>query len=338
MNKNYIFSVLIFVLFSFQTIAQTNDFYDDVPTQKLKTSEIIIGGEISNGGKINLEKAGLKLHSIIYKETKLIGARDSFIGSYRVDGYSLYDILNEKILQKKNETEFKPIIDLYVEIENAAGEKTVLSWGEIYYPIHCHEIIIATQIMRIVPSKTKELWTLPTDSKLVVGGDLLSERNISMPTKITVKSYAKTFVVNKGMKPMYAEKIKIFTNDKLIDSILEFPKTMPVLNYPSVFYGRGTGIHGTTPFNGILLKDLLKKNFTVNKENLQKGILVVVGKDGYRAVYTFSEVFNRNDQSEFLLIDRKDDNTCGAFQLFPAPDFFSDRAIKSVMEIHFSNK
>jgi len=34
--------------------------------------------------------------------------------------------------------------------------------------------------MRIVPSKTKELWQLPETSKLVVANDLLTERNISI--------------------------------------------------------------------------------------------------------------------------------------------------------------
>ncbi len=89
---------------------------------------------------------------------------NAFIGAYRYDGYSLFDILNDRILKKKNKEEFSPIIDLYVEIENAKGEKVVLSWGEIYYPNFLHNSIIATDVMRIVPSKTKELWPLPSES------------------------------------------------------------------------------------------------------------------------------------------------------------------------------
>jgi hypothetical protein len=43
---------------------------------------------------------------------------------------------------------------------------------------------------------------------------------------------------------------------------------------------------------------------------------------------------NRNDQQEILLIDRDNYEGAGRFSLFPACDFFSDRAIKAIMEIN----
>ncbi|MCK5171326.1 MAG: hypothetical protein KAQ75_15720, partial [Bacteroidales bacterium] len=68
----------------------------------------------------------------------------------------------------------------------------------------------------------------------------------------------------------------------------------------------------------------------------REGIFLVVAKDGYRGVFTFSEVMNRNDQSEILLICRPETTNNGIFRLFPACDFFSDRAIKGINEIYFS--
>ena len=44
--------------------------------------------------------------------------------------------------------------------------------------------------------------------------------------------------------------------------------------------------------------------------------------------------FNRNDQQEFLLVKTDPGEDGGLFRIFPAADFFSDRAIKSVSEIH----
>ena len=67
-----------------------------------------------------------------------------FTGAYRYDGYSVYDILDRVVLKKKNEAEFPPIIDLYVEITNDRGETAVFSWGEIYYPVNMHRLLIAT--------------------------------------------------------------------------------------------------------------------------------------------------------------------------------------------------
>jgi hypothetical protein len=64
----------------------------------------------------------------------------------------------------------------------------------------------------------------------------------------------------------------------------------------------------------------------------------MAAKDGYRGVFTFSEIFNRNDQSETLLIFIPDEKDGGAFRLFPAGDFFSDRAIKAVESIYVLDK
>jgi hypothetical protein len=312
---------------------QTNDFYDDAETVILPQSSIEIAGEVSNPGQISFNS--LPLRSVVVKETLIQEDHDKFIGAYRYDGYSLYDILNLAVLKKKNAAEFPPIIDLYVEIENAKGEKVVFSWGEIYYPIHRNEIIIATQVARIVPSKTKELWPLPVEPKLVVASDLITERNISSPTKITVKSYTGNFVINKGMKPLYAPSFTIFSKDSRVAEMNSLPDNLVRYNFPAIFYGRGTGIHSITPFNGVLLKDILAGYFSISKEEIQKGLFIITGKDGYHAAYSYSEILNRNDQAEFLVIPTAKDEDGGAFKVFPAADFFSDRAIKSVESIRF---
>jgi hypothetical protein len=311
--------------------AQTNDFYDDAETVKLTMPVVEILGEIANPGRVSLD--ALPLRSVIVKETLLHDGKDKFVGAYRYDGYSLYDILNQVILKKNNEAEFPPIIDLFVEVENANGEKAVFSWGEIYYPIHRHEIIVATQVARIVPSKTKELWPLPSEAKLVVASDLITVRNIGTPTKITIKSYTGKYEIVKGMKPMYCPGFSISDNMKQIVEIKAFPAEMLKVTYPTVFYGRGRGIHGTTPFTGIMLKELLAKYVSVDENNLKTGIFVMAGKDGYRATYSFSEIMNRNDQAEFLLVTTPENSDGGLFQVFPAEDFFSDRSIKSLESI-----
>jgi hypothetical protein len=334
--KKLILLTIAVTMLSFQGLkAQTNDFYDDAETIKLKTTGIELLGEIANPGKINVET--LLLRSVIVKETLLQDGKDKFVGAYRYDGYSLYDLLNLAVLKKKNEAEFPPIIDLYVEIENDKGEKVVFSWGEIYYPIHRHEILVATQVARIVPSKTKDLWPLPTDSRLVVAADLLTHRNISNPTRITVKSYSGKYLITKGMSPMYSESFSISQDSKQLGEIKTLPADLQKLTYPAVFYGRGRGIHGTTPFNGILLKELLSKYIKVDENNLKTGLFVIAGKDGYHAAYSLSEVMNRNDQAEFLVTESEKDADGGVFMVYPAADFFSDRALKSVESIHIVN-
>ncbi len=310
----------------------TNNFYDNTEVIPLVMSDLIIEGEIANPGKVDFSV--LPQHSVIVKETLLDEAGgDRFVGAYRYDGYSLFDILNERIIKKVNSEEFNPIIDLYIEVENKTGEKVVFSWGEIYYPNNLHKIIIAGSVSRIVPSRTKELWPLPATSKIVASNDLVTERNISDPVMITVKSIRKSFKVSRGMSPMYSKEIKLFEGDKQL-GVISPVKDKEDITFYTIFYGRGKGIHSTSPFYGMLLRNQLGNYYKTDRQNLKSGMICITGLDGYRSAVSFSELFNRNDQQEFLLVRTEPDEDGGLFRVFAAADFFSDRAIKSVIEIH----
>ncbi len=313
---------------------KNNNFYDNEETYILPMSDLVIEGEIENPGKVDF--SGLPIRTVIVKEALLVNdSGNKFIGAYRYDGYSLFDILNDRILKKKNAEAFRPIIDLFVEIENKKGEKVVLSWGEIYYPNFLHNIIIATQVMRIVPSKTKDLWPLPTESKLIVSQDLISERNISSPSRITILSYPRDYKVNREMKPLVSETVKILDGERQIDSFTELPLQFQKETLHTIFYGKGRGIHSTQPFTGILVKSLIEDKVQITKNLLMHGLVVFAGIDGYRSVYTFSELMNRSDQEEILLVPCPEDKDGGKFRIFPSCDFFSDRAVKALSEIRF---
>jgi hypothetical protein len=313
----------------------TNNFYDNTETTPLSVADLIVEGEIANQVKVDFST--LKLHSVIVKETLLDSSGgDRFTGAYRYDGYSLFDILDRVVLKKANAAEFNPIIDLYVEIENSKGDKVVFSWGEIYYPNNLHKIIIASSVSRIVPSKTKELWPLPDVSKIVAGSDLVTERNISMPVKITVRSISKSFKVDRSISPLYSREFSLYTGDKESGIIASAPEKENI-TFNTIFYGRGKGIHSTSPFKGFLLKDVIQKYYPVSRGSLKTGLMCFAGTDGYRCAVSYSELFNRNDQQEFLLVRTETGEDGGLFRIFAACDFFSDRAIKAVSGIYLIN-
>jgi hypothetical protein len=316
---------------------RNNNFYDNEETYVLPLHELVIAGEIENPGKVEFSK--LSKHSVIVKEALLTNdTGNRFIGAYRYDGYSLFDILIDRILKKKNAADFRPIIDLFVEIENDRGEKVVLSWGEIYYPNFLHNVIIATEVMRIVPSKTKDLWPLPAESKLIVSQDFISERNISNPVKITVISYGRNYKVNRDISPLVSTRVDLYSGDKKIDEFAAVPAFLQTERLHTIFYGKGRGIHSTQPFSGVYLKDYLEDKFRFSKANLRTGLVVCAGIDGYRSVYTFSEIMNRSDQAEIMLVPCPDDRDGGKFRIFPSCDFFSDRAVKALSEIRIENQ
>jgi beta-aspartyl-peptidase (threonine type) len=326
-----LFSALV-ILLSLPASAQTNDFYDDAPTTRLKGSmKILVTGEVQKDLTIDITR--LPKHSITVKETILTDGKVGFTGAYRYDGYSIYDILDKVVLKKKNEAEFPPIIDLYVEITNDRGESVTFSWGEIYYPVNRHRLMIATSVARIVPSKAKDLWPLPLETKIVAGNDLVTARNISNPVKITVKSLDSKYTINRNITPLFSGTMRICVNGKQRSIMTQLPEGVINETYQTVFYGRGMGIHGTTPFSGGKLSELLDDYYKGSADGLRNGMVVIAGLDGYRAAFTLSEIVNRNDQQEVLIIDSENYEGAGRFSLFPAGDFFSDRAIKAIMEI-----
>lgn len=320
------------------TTDASNDFFDNAEVHNLASqNQIMIDGEIENPGIINF--SDLSIQNVIVKETLIDKENgEKFIGAYRYYGYSLWDILNTAKINKKNKNEFKPIVDLYVEIENDKGEKVNISWGEIYFPNHLKEIIIATKVMRIVPVKSKDQWELPLESKIIVASDLLTERNISNPVKITIKSFNKSFETIKGLKPLYSPKIDVYKNEELVASLTENPKDLQTESLHTIFYGRGRGLHSTKPYTGKYLKEFLSQHLDLNQNDIREGLLTVVAKDGYRVVYTLSEIMNRNDQSEVLLVCNPELKNNGVFRLFPTCDFFSDRAIKGIDRIYITSK
>lgn len=312
--------------------AENNDFYDNVPFKELPFDSIEIAGEVTSPGRLSLK--GLPLHQVMVREAILNGTQTKFIGAYVYQGYSLFDILKDQILAKKNKDLFSSPIDLMVIVENKKGEKVIFSWGEIFYPTVLHRQIIGVKVAPIIPSSTGETWPLPTNPKIVVANDLFSERNLDSPVKITVKSFPLAIATEKGKKPLFSPQIKIYIKDEEKGSLDKLPQDPLILNLPAVFFGRGQGFHGVNYFQGVPLRLVLEKYLGSQPINYRTAHLVIIGDDGYRAVYTASEIFNRNDNQETIICDRGQQNG-GRFSLFSIGDFFSDRAVKAIKEIRF---
>jgi len=174
---------------------------------------------------------------------------------------------------------------------------------------------------------------LPRTNKVVAANDLFSERNLEDAVKITIMSWPVFLAIEKNKTPLFSKNIKFLINGEVKGVIEQFPETISPLTLPSVFFGRGRGFHGINYFTGIPLRLLLAKFISPIQGNLKTGYLAVVGDDGFRAVYSGSEIFNRNDCQEIILCDGGNKEG-GRFSLFSGPDFFSDRAVKAIKEIY----
>lgn len=333
-------AIITILFFNISVRAQnsvfTNCFFDNSPFTELKSGSVYIDGEVERPGWMNTN--GLKMYSVIVKETFLgDNNRVQFTGAYKYEGYSLKEILDPFILQKKNASEFPPLVDVFVEISNEQGDKVVVSWGEIFYPNNQNNIIIAVRVMPVIPEKTKEEWPIPSTYRLIIGNDLATVRNISEPTRIRVYSANFNLNIVKGKSPMQADEVNISVNSQKVIALTQIPESCVPLTLHTIFYGKGRGLHSTEPFTGCNMKTILENYVDINTENLKNGLVVFAADDGYRAVYSLSELCNRCDQEYSLLLFDADEQVKGKFRIFPSCDFFSDRAVKGLTDIFIYN-
>jgi hypothetical protein len=306
----------------------TNSLFDDSEIKTLAPKTISIQGEVLDPGPVDL--SSLPIRSVAIKEMAVENGKPAFKGAFFVSGYSLYDILNSKAFKKAPENTFSSPVDLYVIVENEKGEKAVFSWGEIYYR-NSFDILVSKTIQPINPARTKASYTLPETPRLICARDLLNCRFLSNPVRITIKSYHGSMPKEKP-QDIYAPELKIVAKAAVF-TVGDIGSSAEKRTYIDVGYGHGMGFKGNENVSGYLAKDLISSKLLPTPEMLREWIVVGNAKDGYRVVLSLSEIVNRNDNEEFLLLDKKDTPGTGRYVLYPAGDFFADRDVKAVEKL-----
>ncbi|KAF0152247.1 MAG: Molybdopterin oxidoreductase/precorrin-4 methylase [Ignavibacteria bacterium] len=329
--------VLLSLLMSLHLLAQnkgenTPSFFDDSELKEYSIQNILVEGEVENPSSVDLQL--LYLNSFPTKIVVYGKDKNKFTGSYFVSGYSLFDIINQKKIKKANEAEFKPAVDLYVVVESDKGEKVVFSWGELFYSKNNYRAIIAKSVRSINPSKMKMKWTLPESTMLICGDDAFNFRSISNPTKITVKSFAGNYSKER-VKEIYTPEFTFVNND--VNVTAKDISGIERRKFRGLGYGHGMGWKGTEEVEGFVFKDVINKYLTIDEKQIASTILCISAKDGYRVTYSLSEIVNRNDMNDFLLIEKNSSLEEGKYNLVATPDFFVDRNVRSVEKIEILN-
>jgi hypothetical protein len=319
----------ILAFFSALALGQErNSLFESAESKSYAVKSITVQGEVQNPGPVNLDS--LPLRSSAIKELGMENGKQIFKGAFFVTGYSLYDILDGKKIKKDPENKFAPPVDMYLIVENEKGEKAVFSWGEIYYR-NSFDILIAKNIWAINPARAKTKWALPEEPRLMCGSDLLNVRFLSNPTKITVRSFHGNFPSEKP-KDIYSAEFKIVTGAGAV-SIGEIGSSVEKRTLSNVSYGHGMGFKNVLNLTGFRLKDLIESR--LNPGDVRDTIAVASAKDGYRVVLSASEILNRNDNQDIILVDRKGSAEDGRYLLFEPGDFFADRDVRALEKIEF---
>jgi len=312
-----------------------NSLFHQTSETSMVTGILEIAGEVEGPGKVNLENHYKR--EVIVKES-LFDAEYGieFIGAYRYKGYSLFDLLHPYKLNKKNAEIFKPAIDAYIVIENTNGEKVVFSWSEIFHTINPHQVIIATEAAPVVPFRKEVDYPVSEHWKVIAGGDLFAFRTLENPSKITVISFdKKEFPITRNMNPMVSQAINVFKEDTQLMTIEPDTNKASHLTYYSNFYGMGMGYHDTKNFSGPgLLYKLQGSVDPFDAELNRLGLVCFAGIDGYRSIFSFSELFNRADQVAPILAVTPEPEEWGFYRNYSPSDFYADRSVKSIKEIY----
>jgi hypothetical protein len=306
----------------------TNSLFDDSDLKTLPVKSILVQGEVETPGVVDL--TSLPLRSVAIKEVGFEKGERVFKGAYFVGGYSLYDILSGKKFKKAAENTFGPPVDLYVVVENDKGDKAVFSWGEIYYR-NSFDILIAKTIQPINPARAKAAYPLPDAPRLINAGDFLNVRFVSNPTKITVRSFHGPVPKDKP-KDISSPEISVVGKAGSF-TIGDIASSVEKRTYTDVGYGHGMGFKGAQNVSGFLLKDLFASNLRLSPEMFGRYIAVASAKDGYRSVLSLSEIMNRNDSQELLLLEKRNSPGDGRYALYPSGDYFADRDVKALGKI-----
>jgi hypothetical protein len=328
--RNLLISSVCTIAIAFNSPAQSDvhaNIPDSIGTREFTVAPLQVEGEIENPGVVDLST--LPIRSVSVKELGLNeSGKQQFKGAFSYTGYSLYDILKTVKVKKTNEKEFSPSTDLFIVVENDKNQRAVFSWGEIFSARAHFQILVSKTVDAINPSKLKAHWPLPSEARLICADDLHDVRFILHPKRIIVRSFSGSFATEKP-KDMYSPEISVAMGSQSF-KVGEIGASIERRKYSSVGYGHGMGYKGVQSVDGYLLKDIISGIIQLNPADVRTSIAVVSAKDGYRAVFSVSEIFNRNDNQDFLLVDQKDSNKDGRYSLFASPDFFVDRNVKAI--------
>ncbi len=304
----------------------SNSFFEQGPGKEYALKTVYVGGEVENPGTVEL--ASLPVRDLAVKELGFAEGKPQFKGAYFFSGYSLYDILKAKPVKKAG-GDFHPEVDLFVVVENDKGDKAVFSWGEIYYARNNFNALIYKSARSITTGR-KHDWPLPEESRLVCSDDLYNTRFIANPSKITVRSAPGDYPGEKHADA-YTEKFKIVSGGKT-GTIKDLEKLAGKRAFVYTGYGHGSGYKSLKSGEGFIFKDILAKTAGIAPQDSGSALVVVSAGDAYRAAFSLSEIINRGDNADLLLLEKgKDDG--GRFALYSAPDFFVDRNVSSVAKV-----
>jgi len=296
-------------------------------------------------------------------------------GRYRatldVEGYALKDIL-DRVEVRKVDDGFKRPLDTFVVVTGAKGSQALFSYGELTLGSsesallvdkarlvlpHHHEPVPLDTNNPTLPRNIAERdrldlkkcaschegpepppLSLPKGWLLVTAGDTFGGRFVEDVSEIDVRQMGIPVKDNRSAarKAVVNTPVIVSAGGNRTALTPERFREAPQRTWTDATFGMGRGFHGTHRWQGVELAALLRPLLPSGVDPRAVWVLVTAG-DGYRSLFSGSEVFAAPDGRRILLVDRRNGQTLGEgsgrYHVLAPGDFYIDREVKMVKEL-----
>jgi hypothetical protein len=329
-----------------------------------------VNGTVSKPGAIDVKT--LKGLNRYKRLVKVADAQGKFLGSLELSGYALKDVLDRREVKKQDDGFNKPI-DVYITAKGKNGRSALFSYGEVFLT-DGEGVLLADQARMILPHRHPPLKAGKNDPTILLDvkrrdtinlNSCLDCHNESIQDALYFPKGWMIVAANDGFNGRFVEGVsEINVNQVGIevkdtrytggrDGVVESPEivgpdgkthpfkledfqALPRILVEDAGVGMGTGFRGIRNWEGVPLKGLLSHLLPSGVDPRDTYVLVTAA-DGYRSLYSGSEVFNKLDEKCVLLIDRRNGEPLGVgsgrYAITQRVDFYLDRNVRMVKEI-----
>ena len=333
---------------------------------------VLLKGALAKPGQLD---AALTRGLPTYRRlVKVAGSDGKYRCTLEVEGYALKDVL-DRVQVKKVDDGFNEALDTFITVRGRNGAQTLLSYSEAYmagdggpllaerarllFPHHhmpleddsnnptvmrsagergslnlqsCAACHTGEKLPVLSMPQGWLLVTSPAASgiRFVEDVDEISVHQVGVPVRDERATTKKT-IIN--------EPIIVGVDGKKTALTPQLYRRQPRLTWQDTTIGMGMGFHGHHTWEGTSLDAVLRPLIPAGTD-LNKTWILVTAADGYRTLFSGTEVFAAPEGKSVLLADRKDGEVLGAgsgrYHVVSRTDFFIDRSVRLVREIRIS--
>lgn len=335
--------VVAFILFNvFRTRNEIDAFSGATPPALEK--EVPDGLSLTIDGKVkqtyHFTSHSFRLLAKARIRTREVSPNGEILGAYIYSGIPVLYIMEGIVPKKEAAAAFDRPLDMVVVFYSLSGESAMFSYGELTTIDDSLPILLAYHRQPVLPSKNPENYKGNKYHENISGLRLICPHepdtsryldNVVRMTLIELPTPDKLLPPQIKNKKCSSSAIECIEENNKRPASFENIPLVEISNWFRI--GHGTGIKGDHLYNavGYPIVSFLEQNFPgCNAQDF----FVFVGCDGYRSIFSGSEIFRAAVGNSFLLLKTLDESVPeGGLTIAAADDFFVDRCVRGVTHI-----